>query len=413
LAARKKLGLKSMGTSDLENSEHCALLLIRSEEKEMRSRLFGFGAMVASTLALGALAVPTAAQGPAKYTPPRDAFGHPDLQGVYNVATITPIERPAEMGGRRTMTGAEAAALEQAEARHDEQQYRPDVPADQRTAPPVGGLERNPNATYLERVFEGGGGVVGGYNQFWIAPGSKVLDINGEKRTSIIIDPSDGRIPPLRPDAERRNQEYLRRAVSPDAGEGAQAGPASLFDDPEQRPLGERCLLGFGSTGGPPVLPNYWYNQLKQIVQTKDHVLIMVEMVHDARVVRMNQPHLPSTVRNWMGDSVGRWEGDTLVVETTNFTGKTQFRGSRENLKVTERFTRTGPGTILYRFTVEDPTSWDRPWTGEYTWNRSDEQIFEYACHEGNYALTNVLRGARASEREGRQPGNDAPLPQR
>ena len=140
------------------------------------------------------------------------------------------------------------------------------------------------------------------------------------------------------------------------------------FDDPEQRPLAERCLLGFGSTSGPPTLPNYFYNNLKQIVQTQDTVMILNEMVHDARIIRMNAEHLPPTIRKWMGDSVGHWEGDTLVVDTTNFTDKTRFRGSGDQLHVVERFTRTDARTLLYRFTVEDPTTWTRPWTGDYPW---------------------------------------------
>ena len=148
--------------------------------------------------------------------------------------------------------------------------------------------------------------------------------------------------------------------MSPDATEGAAAGPPGAFDGPEARPLAERCLLGFGSTSGPPTLPNYFYNNLKQIVQTRDTVMILNEMVHDARIIRIGGTHLPAHIRKWMGDSVGRWEGDTLVVETTNFTNKTQFRGSGENLKVIERFTRADGNTLLYRFTVEDPSTWDR-----------------------------------------------------
>jgi len=167
----------------------------------------------------------------------------------------------------------------------------------------------------------------------------------------------------------------------------------------ELRPLGERCILGFGSTSGPPTLPNYFYNNYKQIVQTPDHVMILVEMVHDVRIIPLNKPHAPAAVRKWMGDSVGRWDGDTLVVETTNFTNKTRFRGSSENVKVTERFTRTDDGTILYRFTVDDPSTWVTPWTGEYPWVATTERIYEYACHEGNYALQNILRGARAQEK--------------
>jgi hypothetical protein len=330
---------------------------------------------------------------------PRTPDGHPDLQGTFNVATITPIERPAEYGTRRALTKEEAARLERVEADRLDKLAAPSEPADQRTAPAAGGEKRKADATYLERVFEGGGGVVGGYNGFWIAPGSSAVTINGEKRTSIVIDPPNGQVPRMKADASRRNAEYSRRAVSPDAAENAGAGPASSFDNPESRPLSERCLLGFSNTAGPPTLPNYWYNNLKQIVQTPDTILIFVEMVHDARIVRMNQPHLPSSVRKWMGDSIGRWEGDTLVVETTNFTDKTKFRGSGENLKVTERFTRADADNLIYRFTVEDPTTWDRPWTGEYNWVRTDEQIFEYACHEGNHALENVLRGARANDR--------------
>lgn len=364
---------------------------------ERRLTLSGCLTLVVMTIGL---VLPMAARTPAtRWTPPRTADGHPDLQGTYDVATITPIERPAELGNRLVLTSEEATALERAEAVRDQKLNEPTANADQRSAPPVGGDPRNPNATYLERIFEGGGGVVGGYNNFWMAPGSKVVTVNGEKRSSIVIDPPDGHVPTMKPEATRRNAEYLRRAVSPDASESAASGPPSAFDNPESRPLAERCLLGFGSTSGPPTMPNYFYNNLKQIVQTKDHIMIFVEMVHDARIIRMNQPHLPPAIRKWMGDSVGHWDGDTLVVETTNFTNKTQFRGSGEDLKVTERFTRTGPNTIVYRFTVEDPTTWDRPWTGEYDWTATGDQIFEYACHEGNYGLENVLRGARAAEK--------------
>jgi len=325
--------------------------------------------------------------------------GHPDLQGNWDVSTITPVERLPVFGGRAVLTDAEAAALEQAEAQRNEKLDQADATDKDRSAPPAGGAASNPNATYLERVFEAGGGTVGGYNNFWIAAGSRAVNVNGEKRSSIVIDPPDGRVPRMIPSAIRRNEEFRRGTVSPDAAEAGAAGPASAFDNPESRPLAERCLLGFSSTSGPPTLPNYFYNNLKQIVQTKDYVMILVEMVHDVRTIRLNAVHKPASIRSWMGDSIGRWEGDTLVVETTNFTGKTQFYGSSENLKVTERFTRTGPDTIIYRFTIEDPSTWERPWTGEYNWNRTDEQIFEYACHEGNRGLEDVLRGARAAEK--------------
>jgi hypothetical protein len=181
--------------------------------------------------------------------------------------------------------------------------------------------------------------------------------------------------------------------------------PAGSYDNPEQRPLGERCLLGFGSTSGPPALPDYFYNNLHQIVQTRDSVMILTEMVHDARIVRMNAEHLPKTIRRWMGDSVGHWEGDTLVVDTTNFNDQTRFRGSTENLHVVERFSRIDAKTLLYRFTVEDPATWDRPWSGEYAWPATNEPIYEYACHEANYALEDILRGARTREAEAAEKG--------
>ncbi len=322
----------------------------------------------------------------------------PDLNGTYDVATMTPLERPAEFKGRAVLTADEAKAMEEYEARRQEAAAAPDDP--NRAAPPVGG-DTSPTKSYLEQLWRGGGGVVGGYNQFWVAMGSTVIKINGEYRTSIIVDPPDGRVPPMKPGARERNRQYALRAVAPGADESsASAGPPSAFDNPEARPLAERCLLGFGSTSGPPTLPNYFYNNLKQIVQTPDTIMILNEMVHDARVIRMSAQHLPPSVRRWNGDSIGRWEGNTLVVDTTNFTDKTQYQGSSDKLHVVERFTKVDDKTILYRFTIEDPDTWERPWTGEYPWVKSDEMIYEYACHEGNHALENVLRGARASEKQ-------------
>jgi len=247
----------------------------------------------------------------------------------------------------------------------------------------------------------GAAGGVGGYNTFWLDAGSSYTIVNGERRTSLVIDPPDGRVPALTPAARQRLLSRLARPTS-DATESRDPGlePPGSYDDPERRPLGERCLLGFGSTSGPPALPNYFYNNLHQIVQTPDAVMILTEMVHDARIVRMNASHLPNTLRKWMGDSVGRWEGDTLVVDTTNFNEQTRFRGSSEDLHVVERFTRVGEKTLLYRFTIDDPSTWTRSWTGEYTWPATDEHIYEYACQEANYALGDILRGARLRERE-------------
>jgi hypothetical protein len=320
---------------------------------------------------------------------PRTADGHPDLQGTYDLATITPFERP--MGVPAAYSKEEARKLEMAAAK---QRAQGDQAIDgNRTAPPKGG-----------DGSVGAAGNVGGYNTGWLDPGSVLNVVDGQARSSIVIDPPDGRVPPMTSVArERTIAAALRAQPASDTQEsndpGLEKAPGA-YDDPERRPLGERCLLGFGSTSGPPALPDYFYNNLHQIVQTPDAVMILTEMVHDARIIRMNARHLPKNIRLWMGDSVGRWEGDTLVVDTTNFTNKTRFRGSTENLHVVERFTRVDSKSLLYRFTIDDPDTWSRPWTGEYTWPATDGKIFEYACHEGNYALTDILKGARLREKE-------------
>jgi hypothetical protein len=330
------------------------------------------------------------------WTTSLSAQSHPDLSGTYNVETITPLERPAGVD-KLVLSDKEAAALEAYEAQRNVEETEPLDP--NRPAPPTGGDQTRPKS-YLEFLERAGGGAVGGYNRFWLSEGTKVITVNGEKRSSIVVDPPDGHIPRMKPEARARNAAYLSGRVDPSAAENGRSGPPGAYDGPEARPLSEQCLLGFGSTSGPPSLPNYFYNNLKQIVQTDDYVMILNEMIHDARVVRMNAEHLPPTIRRWMGDSVGHWEGNTLVVDTTNFTDKTQFQGSRENLHVIERFTKLDNGSLLYRFTVDDPTTWDTAWTGEYPWVASTEQIYEYACHEGNYALGGVLRGARLTEKE-------------
>jgi hypothetical protein len=332
-----------------------------------------------------ALAASLAAQ--SKSPIPRLKDGHPDLQGTYDIATLTPIERQA--GSPLVLTDEEAKKLEHDVAARKNYQARP-IEAD-RKAPPVGG-DGSPGAA----------GNVGGYNSFWIDSGSQYTVVDGRKRASILIDPVDGRVPQLTPQARQRVARNINRPTSDQTAREDDPGfeGNGAYDDPERRPLGERCLMGFGSTSGPPVLPNYFYNNLHQIVQTADTVMILTEMVHDARIVRMNAEHLPPTVRKWMGDSVGRWDGDTLVVDTTNFSDKTRFRGSTQNLHIVERFTRVDGGNLLYRFTVEDSDTWTRAWTGEYTWPATDELLYEYACHEGNYALGNILRGARLKDVE-------------
>ena len=315
---------------------------------------------------------------------PRTADGKPDLSGMYDVATLTPVERAA--GTPLVLTDEAAAELEQKVAATKDERAAP-IKGD-RDAPPVGG-----------DGSAGAAGNVGGYNSFWIDSGSRYSIVDGRKRASIVIDPPDGRVPQMKPEARQR----VARNVRPTSDQSAREDDPGFegngaYDDPERRPLGERCLMGFGSTSGPPVLPNYFYNNLHQIVQTRDSVLILTEMVHDARIVRMNSEHLPSSIRKWMGDSIGRWEGDTLVVDTTNFTDKTRYRGTTQNLHIVEHFTRVDAKSLRYRFTVEDPETWATAWTGEYTWPATDELMYEYACHEGNYALGNILRGARLKE---------------
>jgi len=323
------------------------------------------------------------------WTAPRTPDGKPDLQGNWSNATLTPLERMGK--DALILTDEQAAAIEN---RTKEVSDFRDLPSDPNRPPPVKGGEDRPlppgEQTFIERLSASAGGKVGGYNNFWLDPGERVLRIDGKPRSAMVIDPPEGRVPALTPEARQRSMQ--RAADTKKYGE---------FDHPELRGLAERCLTSFGSNLGPPMLPNYFYNNNYQIVQTKDHVLILTEMVHDVRVVRLgtNLQHPPTTVRPWFGDSIGRWEGDTLVVETTNFHPLQQYRGASENLKVIERFTRASPDQILYRFTVEDSTTFTAPWTAELVFNRFDEMIFEYACHEGNYALANILGGERAREK--------------
>ena len=306
---------------------------------------------------------------------PRTPDGRPDLQGNWSNATMTPLERPA--GRAKVLTPEQVTAMEGGRTATKERLAQSSDP--NRPAPPKGGDGST-----------GAAGNVGGYNYFWIDAGDRVARVNGEPRSSFVVDPPDGRVPALTPAARERQAERARRA--------RQFGE---FDNPENRPLAERCIMSFGSNAGPPMLPNYFYNNNYTIVQTKDVILIMTEMVHDTRIIRMtNVPPLPKQVRPWMGDSFGRWEGDTLVVETTNFHPEQTFRGASDNLKVTERFHRSDANTILYRFTINDPTTFTAPWSGELPFNRMDDLIYEYACHEANYALSNILSGERSKERE-------------
>jgi hypothetical protein len=309
------------------------------------------------------------------WSPPRTRDGHPDLQGIWNAATITPLERPAVFAGKLVVSEAEAAA------------YAKEFLA-------TSNLDRRDGGAEADRSRA--------YPNYFTDRGTQLARVDNTIRTSLIIDPPDGRVPPLTPDAQKRDDTRGGLAARPDVGEATRAGErANAYDDPERRPLAERCLLAFGSASGPPMLP-VLYNNFKQIVQTPDSVMILVEMVHDARIIRIGGEHLPQHIRKWMGDSVGHWDGDTLVVDTTNFTDKTRFRGSDEHLHVIEHFTRVDANTILYRFTIDDPTTFTKTWTAEYPLVAAgpEDHIYEYACHEGNYALGGILRGARLADTE-------------
>jgi len=337
----------------------------------------------------------------AEYRIPRLADGTPDLQGVWTNSTATPMERAPSLGNRRAYTEEEAAKVEGTARARVENDAKPSDPNVK-----IGAAASLPP--------------VGNYNQFWTDRGMSVANIRGEKRTSVIIDPPNGRIPPLTAQAQARLGRPAERAGRTPGGLGeaftgpegfpvagsANAEPRSdesdpaligRADGPEQRGLGERCILGFGSTSGPPMLPTM-YNSYYQIVQSPGIVVIHVEMVHDARIIRIDGKPLPKSVKKWMGDSVGHWEGNTLVVKTTNFRPEQSFRGTTENAVITERFTRVADDQIDYQFTVDDPAAFTAKFTGELPFTRVNGNVYEYACHEGNYALPGILGGARAEE---------------
>jgi len=296
----------------------------------------------------------------------RTPDGHPDLQGIWTYSTLTPIERPREFKDKPFLSEQEAAELEK------------------RTV-------QGRNVDKLRESTPTARGVVNGsvetedlanaYNEFWWDRGTKFVKT---RRTSIVIDPPDGRIPPLTPEAKKRMAALDEASARPAQG-------------PEDRPVSERCIVRPNS--GPPMTPT-GYNNNFRLMQVPGYVVIFNEQIHDARIIPMDgRPHLPQSVRQWMGDSRGHWEGDTLVVETTNFTGKANFRGSGENMHLTERFTRTDRDTLLYEFTVDDPQSFTKKWAGQIPMSPGPEVIYEYACHEGNYSLFTTLGSARSLEK--------------
>jgi hypothetical protein len=326
----------------------------------MRNGLLVGGVALLATVILAP--IPVAAQ--KKASPPaRTPDGKPNLEGIYSFSTITPLQRPEALAGKSTLSEEEAAEFEASEnTRLNRDLFDP--------------IKGQPSAGYAPRA-EGG---VLSYNEFWYERGSRLTN---DKRTSLIVDPADGRIP-LTDAARRRVAEMRRRS---DAGIG---------DSAEDRTLADRCLIGFNA--GPPMTPGSYNNNL-QIIQGPGVVVIINEMVHNARIIPTDgRPHTP--FRQWAGDSRGRWEGDTLVVETINFRRETSLQGSTAETRVVERFTRLDGETIKYEFTVTDPSSYIRPWSANLPMMRIEGPLFEYACHEGNYAMTNILSGARAKEKQ-------------
>lgn len=335
----------------------------------LRTMLFA----AALAAAVPAVAADQAPRPVTTYRAPRAADGHPRIEGNWTNVSMTRLERNPRWGKDLVLTEARAAEIEG----RNQQVLR------------LAAKPTDPNATVLDLPADCSDGRVTNcnYNAGWTDPGDTVMRVAGQPRNGYITVPADGRVP---------MKAGVRPAFARPLPKGT--GPS---DNPEGRALGERCLLSFGNSSGPVMIPGL-YNNMYQIVQTKDAILIDVEMVHDARIIRMNtRQHLPASVRPWMGDSIGWWEGETLVVETTNYHPEQVFRGASENLKVTERFTPVGPNRLHYAFWVEDPTVFAQPWGGEYEFSRSKEQVYEYACHEGNYGLVGILEGARREDRTG------------
>ena len=312
-----------------------------------------------------AVAVGLSSSAVAAQDAPRTAWGAPDLQGVWDFRTITPLERPEELGDKAFLTEEEAANLEQEVVdRNNELAARE---------------ARRTSVT--ESVDRGEQGAPGFYNNFWLDRGTSTV---GTRRTSLIVDPPNGRLPEMSPAGRERTearQEYRREH------------PADSWLD---RSAFDRCILGFNA--GPPITPG-GYNQNLQVFQTPDHVVLITEMVHTVRVVPLDgRPPLRDDVRQWSGDSRGRWDGDTLVIETSHFNDQRRWRGTTPGMTLVERLTRVDADTLAYEYTVNDPETWARPWTASIPMRRSDEPLYEYACHEGNYSMPGILGGHRADE---------------
>ncbi len=325
------------------------------------------------------------ASGQTKYEPTRNAQGHPDLQGIWDFRTLTPLERPKELGDKKVFS------------KEEEQAYRNKVV--------VGNDTDNKKDLDLPAAAD----VEVPYNNFWLDFGTAM---NEDRRTSLIVDPANGRLPELTAEALAGRQNYLLRKLP--VREFFSIGLNTFRPEgPESLGLSERCMIGFNA--GPPLIPSAYNNNLR-IVQAPDHVVLFTEMVHEARIVPIDgRSHLSKDMKKWTGDSLGHWEGDTLVVETTNFTDKTPaFQlpitvdnptqigavGSGKNMHLIERFTRTSDSQLIYEYTVNDPATFTKPFTVAIPLRATEDQIFEYACHEGNHAMIGMLRGARQLEKE-------------
>ncbi len=324
---------------------------------------------------------------------PRMPNGKPDLSGTYDIKTLTPLQRPTEFADNLYLTPEQARKI-----MDDKQDYiakRAAVSDPDRDAPAAGGAP--PAGLGEEFIGRSGAGAVGGYNNFWIDDGDTVVMVDGKFRTSILTEPANGRRPGRTPEAQSRLRTLFANFRGPEdrAFWLEREGPGP-FDGPESRTLADRCLTSFSSTV--PALPTL-YNNTKRIVQTDTKVMLLNEMVHDARVVHIGGEHPPADVVYWFGHSIGHWEGDTLVVDTTNFRdNSTSFGGSTPTLRVVEKLTRKDADTLHYAFEVHDSSVWSAPWKGDFTWPITDGKVYEYACHEGNYAMPGILKGARVLE---------------
>jgi hypothetical protein len=390
-----------------------------------RALILALGTALSTALAAGSVtsaqtpAAPTAPQQPAapaapvkisaeqlaaskphdpNYKAPRLKFGQPDLQGVWSNASLTTQNRPANARDRAYFTEEEVARLEGnvlIEIAEGNQKTDPNAPADYVA-----------KSSVTRPEFSAAGGAVGGYNRGWLDPGNHVMRVNGQPRTSIYTTPNGAAMP-------AKQGATSATATQPAFWSLLGASPTprgGSFENPETRGAGERCIVSFGRNGGPPMFANGFYNNNYQFIQSPNHVVIVVEMNHDSRIIRLNSKHRTDDVRPYFGDSIGWWEGDTLVVETTNIPQSQAFSGSWKDLKVTERFTRVKDDRLHYKFQVEDPTRWDAAWGGEYEFHPLEPQrLFEYACHEGNYALHGILAGARVQEAKAAASGKPAP----